>query len=271
METQRFQTVIARARAHRVAVLVDINDPYWEVSCVGVIQFLTKLWGGALAVIIPTDGKTIAEEFWAILSAHDPDKILCYKATGDDLKRADPAKFNSYVDQWVQGQLSSSAMEEPGLRAQMEEQLRHTNLDGFAISEELSQQLVIRICPLHYEPEITEGRARQLELTYIGRGSAPSYTASKHGVIGLTRSAALDYAARGIRVNVVCPGAVHTPMIERAIAAYPDAMKTVIDSIPLGRLGRAEEIASAVVWLSSPQASFAIGTVLVIDGGYTAR
>ncbi|HTU43887.1 MAG TPA: hypothetical protein VMF91_02405, partial [Bryobacteraceae bacterium] len=175
METQRFQTVIARARAHRVAILVDINDPYWELSCVGVIQFLTKLWGGALAVIIPTDGKTISEEFWAILSAHDPDKILCYKATGDDLKRADPAKFNSYVDQWVQGNLPSSGMEEPVLRAQMEEQLLHTNLDGFAISEELSQELVMRICPLHYEPEITESRARQLDLTYIARGNSPSY------------------------------------------------------------------------------------------------
>lgn len=105
----------------------------------------------------------------------------------------------------------------------------------------------------------------------IGNPGLGAYTASKHGVIGLTRSAALDYASRGIRVNAVCPGAVHTPMIERAIAAYPDAMKTVIESIPLGRLGRPEEIASAVVWLSSAQASFATGSVVVIDGGYTAR
>jgi len=105
----------------------------------------------------------------------------------------------------------------------------------------------------------------------IGNPGLGAYTASKHGVIGLSRSAALDYAARGIRVNVVCPGAVHTPMVERAIAAYPEAMRTVIESIPLGRLGRPEEIASAVVWLSSPQASFAIGTILVVDGGYTAR
>jgi NAD(P)-dependent dehydrogenase (short-subunit alcohol dehydrogenase family) len=105
----------------------------------------------------------------------------------------------------------------------------------------------------------------------IGNPGLGAYTASKHGVIGLTRSAALDYASKGIRVNAVCPGAVHTPMIERAIAAYPDAMKTVIESIPLGRFGRPEEIASAVLWLSSPQASFAIGSVVVIDGGYTAR
>ena len=105
----------------------------------------------------------------------------------------------------------------------------------------------------------------------IGNPGLGAYTASKHGVIGLTRSAALDYAPKGIRVNAVCPGAVHTPMIERAIAAYPDAMKTVIESIPLGRLGRPEEIASAVVWLSSPQASFATGSIVVIDGGYTAR
>lgn len=105
----------------------------------------------------------------------------------------------------------------------------------------------------------------------IGNAGLGAYTASKHGVIGLTRSAALEYAAKGIRVNVVCPGAVMTPMLERAIAAYPESMKMVIESIPLGRLGQPEEIASAVVWLSSPQASFAIGSVVVIDGGYTAR
>jgi NAD(P)-dependent dehydrogenase (short-subunit alcohol dehydrogenase family) len=97
-----------------------------------------------------------------------------------------------------------------------------------------------------------------------------AYTASKHGVVGLTRSAALEYAPKGIRVNVVCPGPVMTPMVERALVA-PESMQAVIDSVPLGRLGRAEEIASAILWLSSPGAGFAIGSVLVVDGGYTAR
>jgi NAD(P)-dependent dehydrogenase (short-subunit alcohol dehydrogenase family) len=98
-----------------------------------------------------------------------------------------------------------------------------------------------------------------------------AYTASKHGVLGLTKSAALEYAAKGIRVNAVCPGSVLTPMVERALASHPESMNKVIQDIPLGRLGGAEEIAAAVLWLCGPAASFVIGHALVVDGGYTAR
>ena len=98
-----------------------------------------------------------------------------------------------------------------------------------------------------------------------------AYTASKHGVIGLTKSAALEYATKGIRINVVCPGPVQTPMVDKALQDHPEAMQSVMDSIPLGRLGQPEEIASAILWLSSPRAGFAVGSVLVVDGGYTAR
>ncbi|MBV9296869.1 MAG: SDR family oxidoreductase [Acidobacteriaceae bacterium] len=98
-----------------------------------------------------------------------------------------------------------------------------------------------------------------------------AYTASKHGVIGLTKSAALEYATKGIRINVVCPGPVMTPMVDKALKDHPESVQAVIDSIPLGRLGQADEIASSIIWLSSSAASFAIGSVLVVDGGYTAR
>lgn len=96
-------------------------------------------------------------------------------------------------------------------------------------------------------------------------------TASKHAVVGLTKSAALEYAPKGIRINAVCPGSVLTPMVERALADEPETMNAVKNEIPLGRLGTAEEIASAILWLSSPGASFMIGHALVVDGGYTAR
>lgn len=175
MSKQRFQTIVARARAHRVAVLVDINDPYWETSCVGVIQFLTKLWGGSLAVIIPTDGKTIAEEFWEVSSAHDPDKILCYRTTGNDLRIADPAKFQSYVDQWTQANLATSGMEEPKFRAYIEAGLLQGNLDNFSISDELANQIVTRLAPLHYDPTVSQEQTRQFDLTHIARGASPSY------------------------------------------------------------------------------------------------
>lgn len=95
------------------------------------------------------------------------------------------------------------------------------------------------------------------------------YATSKHAVVGMTRSAGVDYAARGIRVNAVCPGAIHTPMVERSIAA---GFKEVIENLhPIGRIGEPEEIADAVLWLCSDQASFVTGHALPVDGGFVAR
>jgi NAD(P)-dependent dehydrogenase (short-subunit alcohol dehydrogenase family) len=105
-----------------------------------------------------------------------------------------------------------------------------------------------------------------------GISAAPglgAYVASKHAVIGMSRAAALENAARGIRVNVVAPGSTDTPMVATALADHPAAMQAAIDHIPLGRLGRPEEIASAVLWLASPGAAFMIGQVVAPDGGYT--
>jgi NAD(P)-dependent dehydrogenase (short-subunit alcohol dehydrogenase family) len=98
-----------------------------------------------------------------------------------------------------------------------------------------------------------------------------TYQASKHGVLGLTKSAALDYAARGIRINAVCPGIIHTTMLDKMMATQADALNAMLQNVPIGRLGRPEEIASAVLWLCSSEASFLIGHPLAVDGGYTIR
>ncbi|MGQ7933795.1 glucose 1-dehydrogenase [Paraburkholderia sp. D1E] len=105
----------------------------------------------------------------------------------------------------------------------------------------------------------------------VGIAGRGVYHASKHGVLGLTKSAGLEYAARGIRVNAICPGIIATPMVTGMIEREPEAMDALMKEQPIGRLGRPEEIASAVLWLCSPGASFVIGHALAVDGGYTVR
>lgn len=96
-----------------------------------------------------------------------------------------------------------------------------------------------------------------------------AYIACKHAIIGLTRTAAIDYAAKGIRINAVCPGATRTPMAEELIRRNPALEKELVHDIPAGRLGKPEEIANAVLWLCSPQASFVDGHALLVDGAFT--
>lgn len=96
-----------------------------------------------------------------------------------------------------------------------------------------------------------------------------AYIACKHAVIGLTRTAAIDYAAKGIHINAVCPGVIRTPMAEELIRRNPALEKELVRDIPAGRLGRPEEIANAVLWLCGPTASFVDGHALLVDGAFT--
>jgi NAD(P)-dependent dehydrogenase (short-subunit alcohol dehydrogenase family) len=106
----------------------------------------------------------------------------------------------------------------------------------------------------------------------VGGAERGIYHAAKHGVIGFTKSAALEYAARGIRINAVCPGLIWTPMVDQMVASgQGDALKAIEKGIPMGRTGHPEEIADAVLWLASDAASYVTGQSISVDGGIVMR
>jgi NAD(P)-dependent dehydrogenase (short-subunit alcohol dehydrogenase family) len=105
----------------------------------------------------------------------------------------------------------------------------------------------------------------------VGNPGRAAYHATKHGVLGLTKSAGLEFASRGIRVNAVCPGTIDTPMVRAMLQRENATEEMFVERQPIGRLGRPEEVAAAVVWLCSPGASLVIGHGLPVDGGYTAQ
>ncbi|HYV91654.1 MAG TPA: SDR family oxidoreductase [Chitinophagales bacterium] len=105
----------------------------------------------------------------------------------------------------------------------------------------------------------------------VGFPGLPAYVASKHGVIGITRTAALEYAKQGIRINAVCPGVIKTPMIDRFTGKKKEAEKQFESQEPIGRMGLPEEVAEAVVWLCSDASSFVTGDAMAVDGGWIAQ
>lgn len=109
-------------------------------------------------------------------------------------------------------------------------------------------------------------------LGQVGFAGAAPYTAAKHGVIGLTQVAALEYSAKNVRINSVCPGFIETPMLERAgLLSDPRVKEMIASKHAMNRLGKAQEIADVVLWLCSPQSSFVTGQAIYVDGGYTSQ
>ena len=143
----------------------------------------------------------------------------------------------------------------------------HATIDGYLTS--------VYLC-LKYElpPMLEAGRGAIVNNSSVDGQRAfpwdPVYSAAKHGVLGLTKSVALQYANRGVRVNAVCPGWIRTPPVEATLHQDPNAEAMMLQHQPIGRLGTPEEVANAVVWLCSPGASLVTGTALAVDGGYLA-
>lgn len=105
----------------------------------------------------------------------------------------------------------------------------------------------------------------------IGAANIAPYSATRHGVLGLTKSAALEYVKQGIRINAVCPGAAKTPLLDAITGGNPEAEAHWASFMPIGRLGTAAEIANAIVWLCSDDSSFVVGHALAADGGWAIQ
>jgi NAD(P)-dependent dehydrogenase (short-subunit alcohol dehydrogenase family) len=130
------------------------------------------------------------------------------------------------------------------------------------------------LCLKHEVPLLLKQGGGAIVNTASGAGvkgfkGQAAYVAAKHGVVGLTKAAALDYAPQNIRINAVCPGIINTPIMDRFTGGTAEGRERVIAQEPVGRMGRPEEIANAVLWLCSEAASFVVGHAMVVDGGQT--
>ena len=162
----RFQTFSSSVRPLRVAVFTKADDPEWQSTCLAIIEFLSQLWGGASAIIVPTDGTSIDGVFWALLSAHDPDLILTYQRTGEDARRNQPSQFEELVTKEVDKAILEGVGSE-WARTEIPKSLAQTHWGDFTIDDGLVNEILTRLAPFSFERNITQQN--------ITAGCAPFY------------------------------------------------------------------------------------------------
>ncbi len=190
-----------------------------------------------------------------------------------DVRRADDVRAMVAATVARCGRLDA-AVNNAGIAGSFEQRLHEADDKLFELVLEINLKGVWHCMKAELARMLPAGRGAIVNIAsvagLIGAPKAAAYSASKHAVVGLTRSAALDYAKRGIRVNAICPAYTDTAMVRGGIAANPALADVMERAIPMGRLGAPEEIAAAVVWLCSDASSFVTGHPLVLDGGLVA-
>ena len=229
-------TALAFARAGAAVTCVDID----EAGIAETVRLIAQAGGSAIAV---TCDVTVESDVKAAV-----------RATVKEFGRLDAAFNNAGVEQPVAplAELSSADFD----------RLIAVNLKG------------VFLCMQNQIPELLASGGGSIVNTASGAGvvgiaGQAGYCATKFGVVGMTKAVALDYAPRGIRINVVCPGIIETPMMDRFTGGTDEGRARVIAQEPIGRMGVPSEIADAVLWLSSEASSFVVGHALVVDGGQT--
>ncbi len=162
-------TIGTSVRPGRAAVLVDINDARWQHTCLRVVEYFTRMWGGCGNIIVPTDGKEIAPLFWSILERFDPDYLEAYKRTGRDREIEEPAWFEEvyqrHIASWEQQTGQKTA---PYAAEKIRDDLRRMSDTDFVVSPELQQQLKERLAPFYFQQWIVEAGS-------VGADSAPRH------------------------------------------------------------------------------------------------
>lgn len=188
----RHLTIETRVRPGRVAVLVDINDSQWQNTCLRVIEYFTRLWGGCGNIIVPTDGKVISPAFWRILERFDPDYLKAYARTGRDIEIEDAATFEQAYERniaaWEQGKTDQYAAKT------IRENLRQSVLTTFGISAELQDELRDRLAPFYLQRSAVEAGS-------LGAGSVPHHPDTD--IIDILPYA--QHSSRALRVSNAAP------------------------------------------------------------------